>query len=1033
MVHLYKITFVACNVMRSMLKKIKQTLNKITVFLLTAAFLSSGLTGYGQTIPYGLPGPDQILGLSKARPYAVLQGLRLDPANPLKIEFIVDPGAQNTVSPEEASLLIRYFLAGLTIPEDDIWVNLSVHEQYRIIPEAMGQTDLGKNLLAQDYILKQLTASLTHPESDTGKDYWSKTYRQMAVVFGTTALPVNTFNKIWITPDKAEVYECENIVVIRQARLKACLEEDLLAMGKAQVFASMRAKTNDKINKVASDIMREVVVPKITEDVNSGKNFVTLRQVYHSLILAKWFKEKFKESFYKHYINQNKTNGIDLADKDAKEKIYNLYCDAFKKGLYDVIKQAPDPATKRIIKHRYFSGGIAELEGPLTHTPVSKGKIGSTLPQKLVLFTALVIGGITLPGLGCSSGDSGGHGSPAAAGAVAGATGGASASGTGGTAGTAGNPGATGGTSGTTGTTAPNEDPGPYLTFLRNNVSTVTGMPHSFYVPPDVAADVYGKMGADTDDDIIRRAIVAYGLNDYDGACWVMALLTTGLQSDRDLASVLTTTFWAGKLGSFSTIRAGYTAGNQAQPFIYDPNNPLAVSGNLADFGKRGYLFRTIDADGVYQPLVDPAGYTLFPVAVDGTTVIHWTDWQPVTGENAWSQMAAAKLYRAKYYDSTTDTYASPDAVELRLAIELARAALLLQADNGGVRMAPIGTYNSQGPQWWNSEESTENNFSQYAAFRMLYRIIGDPQYQAAMTKQEQYLKGVWDPVSKTFYQGMHFTNGVWQVNNSNFAVDCQTWAIGVLGPDVIDSWFGEGSAYAMWEKTKSASGYLVNGVLNGVGYTTESDQLSPEWTRGAIRACVKLQTYYTSTHPDWAAEAGNDVATMRAGLENFTYSALGGKGDSYSRIQKFIPFGWWAHDQRVLSTTSTSWHVLDAVNSDPFQLNISGRRPTPSSLAWAAGMGIFLVGIERLLRDRRKKAAAIETTVVTSLPPADSTTEVGGIKMSGISVKPVQGSSPVEFNAIGPEFFEHLTFKITGSRDIVSFSDLFGASTKSL
>jgi ABC-type sulfate/molybdate transport systems ATPase subunit len=67
----------------------------------------------------------------------------------------------------ESSKLIKYFLASLTIPEKDLWVNLShPYEKDRMIARKnLGQTEMGRDMLAQDYILKQLTASLIYPES----------------------------------------------------------------------------------------------------------------------------------------------------------------------------------------------------------------------------------------------------------------------------------------------------------------------------------------------------------------------------------------------------------------------------------------------------------------------------------------------------------------------------------------------------------------------------------------------------------------------------------------------------------------------------------------------------------------------------------------------------------------------------------------------------------------------------------------------------------------------------------------------------
>jgi len=68
--------------------------------------------------------------------------------------------------------LVSYFMAALTVPETDFWVNLSPYEADDVIPQQLSDTDFGRDLLVQDYVLKQVAASLTHPESALGKKYW---------------------------------------------------------------------------------------------------------------------------------------------------------------------------------------------------------------------------------------------------------------------------------------------------------------------------------------------------------------------------------------------------------------------------------------------------------------------------------------------------------------------------------------------------------------------------------------------------------------------------------------------------------------------------------------------------------------------------------------------------------------------------------------------------------------------------------------------------------------------------------------------
>ncbi|MCP4652580.1 MAG: ATP-binding protein, partial [Candidatus Omnitrophica bacterium] len=48
----------------------------------------------------------------------------------------------------------------------------------------------------------------------------------------------------------------------------------------------------------------------------------------------------------------------DVEDKQIKQKIYNQYVEAYKKGVYDYIKKDYDPASQRALHRRYFSGGF---------------------------------------------------------------------------------------------------------------------------------------------------------------------------------------------------------------------------------------------------------------------------------------------------------------------------------------------------------------------------------------------------------------------------------------------------------------------------------------------------------------------------------------------------------------------------------------------------------------------------------------------------------------------------------------------------
>lgn len=61
------------------------------------------------------------------------------------------------------------------------------------------------------------------------------------------------------------------------------------------------------------------------------------------------------------YANQDKVTGVDMADRQIKQKIYERYLQAFKKGVFNFIKDDNDPVTGQSIPRKYFSGGVVDL------------------------------------------------------------------------------------------------------------------------------------------------------------------------------------------------------------------------------------------------------------------------------------------------------------------------------------------------------------------------------------------------------------------------------------------------------------------------------------------------------------------------------------------------------------------------------------------------------------------------------------------------------------------------------------------------
>ncbi len=331
--------------------------SSISAVILLAFVTNTMPLGHAQGIS-DLPVPGAMVNLSPAYEPVLIKGLKVDLQDPFNFDFIVDTG-HTGLSPadpllkEESRKLIKYFLAAITLPEKDLWVNLSPYEKDRMIPENLGQTEMGRDLLAQDYILKQLTASLIYPEKELGKAFWDRVYGKARQVYGSAEVPVNTFHKVWIVAERADVFEKAGAAYVTGAHLKVMMDEDYLALTRNATGAIPLSAT------AASQVMRQIVLPEIEKEVNFGKNFAPLRQMFYAMILSSWYKMALKDSILSQiYGNQSKVKaGVNAPNPVETAQIFERYLAAYKKGVFNYIKEDLDKTRHTPVPRKYFSGG----------------------------------------------------------------------------------------------------------------------------------------------------------------------------------------------------------------------------------------------------------------------------------------------------------------------------------------------------------------------------------------------------------------------------------------------------------------------------------------------------------------------------------------------------------------------------------------------------------------------------------------------------------------------------------------------------
>lgn len=241
----------------------------------------------------------------------LVRGLRVNGLDASEMNFVVD-GGNDDPSPihqrRENDKCLDYFMTSLAVKEDNLWVNLSAYESNRMLPKELEGTIMGRDMLAQDCLLKRFTASLLHPDHRIGRQYWHEVYRKAAELFGTAEVPLDTYQKVWVLPKHTTVYESRGADLppevraffpgtdvhpedyfgfVVDAELDVKTETDLFALRHNYDAQNSPAY---RINEFTLKLFEEMVLPVIHHEVNHGKNFALLRQIYHGIILAYWYK-----------------------------------------------------------------------------------------------------------------------------------------------------------------------------------------------------------------------------------------------------------------------------------------------------------------------------------------------------------------------------------------------------------------------------------------------------------------------------------------------------------------------------------------------------------------------------------------------------------------------------------------------------------------------------------------------------------------------------------------------------------------------
>lgn len=462
-----------------------------------------------------------------------------------------------------------------------------------------------------------------------------------------------------------------------------------------------------------------------------------------------------------------------------------------------------------------------------------------------------------------------------------------------------------------------------------------------------------------------ERVNVHGGSNIYDAATWQIAVMLGYVINHFDIPA-------DGKAYALASaqnnlLKLGYN-GNASEP-LQNANRAATVgerfiyNGHVIGDIDHAYAFRMIPRSWVS---VDPFQGTRYQSLLSMSRLIKeepnyqlgsvtWTDWKPITGENAWAfligPLQAAYL---QYMRNEHHQYIPFDEPAIQNALAVLPTFAAMQSRIGAVYYAPAGTVGNQGDQLVNPHQvSVENNVSLYAGLKILDATLhAELTYNKNLSESQKTTintalstirimieggqvagtdptEGLLRFFQKYAWRDNEFVQAglandphqkdVWMAVTKPKAIDANTWGIAALGAKQIDRWFGFGASYKNWQQIKRWGGYGVGNTLWGVGYSDADGNgadpngryrqgvLSSEWTAGAINMVRNLIAHYQktpNTSADYKAsteyvrslkqdESAMLDALQKLRIDNYINEDFPGKPASYQDLmhQQLKPF----------------------------------------------------------------------------------------------------------------------------------------------
>ena len=354
------------------------------------------------------------------------------------------------------------------------------------------------------------------------------------------------------------------------------------------------------------------------------------------------------------------------------------------------------------------------------------------------------------------------------------------------------------------------------------------------------------------------------------------------------------------------------------------------------------------------KPYELPAGITrnnsLLPVLVNADRQYEYTNnpsQAPVvlTGNNAWVNI----IYPLQKNVGNV----SFDSDEFKKAMNTAKTLISLQAPNGGIYLAPIGT-----PYIPYRDISNAQTLVVYIGLNMLLETANRNGYAETTSGKENLQdihktmqdiksyfknkKNVFNEKENILYAGGKYGDYLkgkfvkdsdYFNKTPDYATDVYLLLILAFGPEMVDEWWGEKTSYELWQTVKAHAGKFTGEkkkILTGLGLVNGNDNAHAETTLDAIDAIELLAGYYSKSHPEWKETLLQDIENLRNGI--LSLMVLLPDGSYVVREATRKQNTWWGGVLKTEPSVSATARMLMSLEGyNPYELG--GQRQMDSKI----------------------------------------------------------------------------------------------------